>query len=100
MMNQGNQKLRVVDETSAARELELVSEIFHRINRVIPERQDLETISSKTNVREALAKMERLGYSQLPVVDGGEVLGVFSYRSFAKRAAASTLSDVQKEKCV
>ena len=98
-MNQSNQKLRVVDETAASRELELVSEIFHRINRIIPENQDLLIISSKTNVRDALALMEQHGYSQLPVVDGGEVLGVFSYRSFARRAAAGTISEIQREKC-
>jgi hypothetical protein len=37
--------------------------------------------------------------SQVPVVDEREVLGVFSYRSFAKKAAHSTLDELNKEKC-
>src|ERR1019366_2223409 len=34
-----------------------------------------------------------------PVVDEGEVLGVFSFRSFALEAAGGTLEEWNKEKC-
>lgn len=38
-------------------------------------------------MREALDLMREHGFSQLPIVEGDQVLGVFSYRSFANRAA-------------
>jgi CBS domain-containing protein len=79
--------LRVLDESSVSRELDLASELFHRINRIIPENQQLLTIGPATAVRDAIALLRTHGYSQAPVVAGGEVLGVFSYRSFALKAA-------------
>jgi predicted transcriptional regulator len=93
-------QLYVLDETTVSRELDLVSELFHRINRIIPENQHLLTVSPETTARDAIALLLQHGYSQLPVVTSGEVLGVFSYRSFAKRAAASTMLDVTQQKSV
>jgi hypothetical protein len=43
--------------------------------------------------------MRKHGYSQVPIVEGGEVLGVFSYRSFAQGAASATLDECTKDKC-
>jgi predicted transcriptional regulator len=91
--------LRLLDHSSAHKEINLASELFHRINRIIPQDQVLLTVTPKCNVREAIALMHEHGYSQLPVVDKGEVLGVFSFRSFAKQAARATLDDWNKEKC-
>jgi predicted transcriptional regulator len=91
--------LRLLDHSSAVRELDLASELFHRINRIIPQDQVLLTVPPKCNVREAIGLMQEHGYSQLPVVDKGEVLGVFSFRSFAKEAARATVDDWIKEKC-
>jgi hypothetical protein len=34
-------QLRILDEIPVSRELDLVSELFHRINRIIPEKQHL-----------------------------------------------------------
>jgi predicted transcriptional regulator len=93
-------QLYVLDETTVSKELDLVSELFHRINRIIPENQHLVTVSPDTSAREAVSLLLQHGYSQIPVVAGGEVLGVFSFRSFAKRAAASTLLEVTKQKAV
>jgi hypothetical protein len=42
--------------------------------------------------------MREHGYSQVPVVERGEVFGVFSYRSFAQQAASVTLDDWTKQK--
>jgi CBS domain-containing protein len=42
--------------------------------------------------------MRKHGYSQLPVVENGEVLGVFSFRSFAQ-TAGETLEDWTRQKC-
>jgi CBS domain-containing protein len=99
-MSSPSLQLRVLDDTSVSRELDLVSELFHRINRIIPENQDLLTISPDTAVRDAIALLRKHGYSQVPVVAGGEVLGVFSYRSFAQKAAASTLQEIAQQKWV
>jgi len=91
--------LRLLDHSAAARELDLASELFHRINRIIPQDQSVLTVPPNCRVRDAIALMQKHGYSQLPVVDEGEVLGVFSFRSFAKEAAHATLDDWNKEKC-
>ena len=80
-------QLRILDTTSLTRELDLVSELFHRINRIIPENQHLLTIPPETTVREAVSLMLKHGYSQVPVVAGGEVLGVFSYRAFSPKSS-------------
>jgi predicted transcriptional regulator len=93
-------QLRILDEITVSRELDLVSELFHRINRIIPEKQHLLVIAPDTSVREAVTLMHRHGYSQVPVVAGGEVvLGVFSYRSFSQSAAALSLQDWTQQRC-
>ena len=91
--------LRVLDEPSVSRELDLVSELFHRINRIIPATQRLLVLSPDTTARDAIAQLRQHGYSQAPVVAGDEVLGVFSYRSFAKAIAAYSWQDLSQQKC-
>ena len=91
--------LQLLDHSLAAKELDLVSELFHRINRIIPENQSVLTIPPTCRVREAIALMRKHGYSQVPVVENKEVLGVFSFRSFAYEAAKATLEDWTKQKC-
>lgn len=91
--------LRILDESSAARELDLASELFHRINRIIPANQKLLTVPPKCKVREAVALMRAHGFSQIPVVEGNEVLGVFSFRSLAQEAAEASLEQWTKQKC-
>src|SRR6266545_3207160 len=98
-MASANPNLRLLDQSSVARELDLASELFHRINRIIPPDQTVLTVPPSCFVREAIAIMRKHGYSQLPVVENGEVLGVFSYRSFALEAAGSTLDDWTRQKC-
>ncbi len=60
--------------------------LFHRVNSVIPEAQEVVTVAPSTTAGEALALLAQHRFSQVPVVRGGEVLGSFSYRSFARRA--------------
>lgn len=91
--------LRLLDHSPAARKLDLASEVFHRINRIIPLDQSVLTIPPTCRVRDAIALMRTHGYSQLPVVENGEVLGVFSFRSFAYDAATTTLEECTKQKC-
>lgn len=60
------------------------TELFHRINSVIPNDQVLETVAPETSAEDALKILNERGFSQLPIVKGREVLGVFSYRSYAR----------------
>ena len=90
--------LRLLDHSGAAKELDLASELFHRINRIIPQNQVLLTVPPSCRARDAVALMQQHGYSQVPVVDNGEVLGVFSFRSFARYAAAATLEEWTRQK--
>jgi predicted transcriptional regulator len=60
-----------------------LTSVFHRINNVIPEDQELLCVSLDTPVLEALSLMKEKNYSQVPITAGEEVLGVFTYRSFA-----------------
>ena len=91
--------LAILDRSAASKELDLASELFHRINRVIPVDQSILTIPPSCRVRDAVAVMRQHNYSQVPVVENGEVLGIFSFRSFAQEAATATLEDWTKQKC-
>ena len=91
--------LRLLDQSAAARELDLASELFHRINRIIPQNQVLLTVLPSCRARDAVALMQQHGYSQVPVVDNGEVFGVFSFRSFARHAAGASLDEWTRQKC-
>lgn len=91
--------LRLLDHSTAAKELDLASELFHRINRIIPQDQSILTIPPTYRVRDAVTLMRHHGYSQLPVVESSEVLGVFSFRSFAQEAASATLEEWTKQRC-
>lgn len=61
---------------------------FHRVQRLIPEGQELRTIGPEKPMKEAFVIMQRNHYSQLLVVIGDAVLGVFYYRSFSTKAVA------------
>jgi predicted transcriptional regulator len=91
--------LRLLDQPPTEKEFDLVSELFHRINRVIPRNQAILTVAPDCRARDALILMHKHGYSQLPVVHDGEVIGVFSYRSFAHKAARESLDDWARQKC-
>jgi predicted transcriptional regulator len=96
--------LRLVEEC------DLATELFHRLNRILPESQEVATVSSTCTVREAMEKMADGGFSQLPVVADGKVIGVFSYRRFAQfiaRQQADTIDglgcapgDLPVEQCM
>lgn len=90
--------LVVLERLSKNRELDLASELFHRINKIIPSDQSVMTIAPECLVRDAVELMQKNGYSQIPVVQRGEVLGVFSFRGFAKGTANTTLTDWTKQR--
>lgn len=56
--------LRVLDRSSAVRELDLASELFHRINRIIPQDQELLVIPPDC--------LRRLGAGDRGPVGGGK----------------------------
>ena len=71
--------------TNIANELASVTELFHRVNSVIPDEQKLVTVKPEMAAADALELLEKHGFSQVPVVVGQEVLGLFSYRDFSRR---------------
>jgi CBS domain-containing protein len=74
-------------QTSAPKSL---AQLFHIVNRLIPEAQDVVAVSPTDTAGDALALMRKHGYSQLPVVQNGEVVGLFSYRAFSLEVAGMT----------
>ena len=61
-----------------------ITELFHRLNSVLPDDQVVVKVPPDMKAAEAIQIMKQHGFSQLPVVVGSEVLGLFSYRSFAQ----------------
>ncbi len=61
-----------------------LTELFHRLDRILPERQELITVNPNTSAREALVKMREHNLTQVPILTGSTVLGSFSYRSFSE----------------
>lgn len=64
---------------------ESITDLFHLVKSLIPENQALVCITPGTTVAEVIQKMEQNSFSQLPIIEGSAVLGIFSYRSFATR---------------
>jgi CBS domain-containing protein len=64
-------------------ESQSLAELFHLVSSLIPEGQDLVVASPEMTVAEAIRLMQNRDFSQLPVVAGQAVLGVFSFRSLA-----------------
>jgi CBS domain-containing protein len=69
---------------ATSREFTSITELFHRLNSVIPDEQKLVTVEPEMAVADALDLLEKHGFSQVPVVVGREVLGLFSYRTFSR----------------
>ena len=62
-----------------------VTDEFHTVNDLIPDDQEVFSIHPDVLVVDALDMMRERDYSQLPVLAGETVLGVFSYRSFSEK---------------
>jgi CBS domain-containing protein len=65
-----------------------ITDLFHRLNRVLPENQQVLTVPGEMVASKALILLRQHHFSQLPVVVAGEVLGMFSYRSFSNAVLA------------
>jgi CBS domain-containing protein len=79
-----------MEDSSQMNELQSVTSLFHRVNSVIPDAQQLITVEPEMPVADALDLLKEHGFSQVPVVVGKEVLGLFSYQTFSR--AVITLS--------
>jgi len=100
---EGDNPAPLVDRPAAAAAVEaetgdLAMELFHRVNRVLPEDQALVSVEPETSAREAIAIMTQRGFSQLPVVSAGRVLGIFSFRSYVVGTAALSLADLNGQR--
>jgi predicted transcriptional regulator len=73
-----------------------ITDLFHRINRVLPENQLVLTVPGEMIASEALKLLRQNHFSQVPVVVAGEVLGMFTYRSFADTVLAAVTSKSSK----
>ena len=71
--------------TGSQVESESLAELFHLIRSLIPEDQEVVAVPPEMRVTEAVRLMQRHNYSQLPVVAGRAVLGVFSFRSLTSK---------------
>jgi predicted transcriptional regulator len=69
---------------SVSAEIQSITDLFHRLNNVLPVDQKVVSVSPDTLALDALRTMDAHGYSQLPIMVGKEVFGLFSYRSFAR----------------
>ena len=72
------------DEMTDSQPAAPIVELFHMVQSLIPEGQQVATIPPYTRVADAIELMNDQRFSQLPVVSGNAVLGVFSYRSLTK----------------
>jgi CBS domain-containing protein len=65
----------------------------------VPEKQVLLKLDPSMTAHEAIRLLEKHGYSQAPVVYKGEVLGIFSYKSFAMKVAEITFKEIGHQGC-
>lgn len=72
------------DASHAADDARSVTRLFHRLNSVLPIDQEVISVLPETPVHEAIEMLGKHGFSQLPVMVNGRVLGLFSYRSFSQ----------------
>ncbi|WP_421118586.1 CBS domain-containing protein [Aquihabitans daechungensis] len=78
-----DRSLKLVDEERDWQAARLPSGLFHVVNDLVPDGQELVTVPPDASVEEAMQLMRDHDYSQLPVLSGPNVLGLFSYRSLA-----------------
>lgn len=75
-----------------------LTELFHRVNSIIPDGQILITVDPEMPVADALALLDKHGYSQVPVTVEKEVLGLFSYQTFSEAVINESLAATEKHK--
>jgi predicted transcriptional regulator len=78
------------EERSEAETSPSEGQLFVRVNAVLPESQEIVAIEPGRPAEQALELMTENRFSQLPIVRGDRVIGLFSYRSYSAAAAADT----------
>ena len=68
---------------------------FHDVGNIFPGEIEIETVPPNARVGAALRRMLEKRFSQLPVVENGEVLGMFSLWSLAHHLSLSPGLKVQ-----
>jgi CBS domain-containing protein len=68
---------------------------FHDVGNIFPGEIELQTVAPDTRVGDALRLMMEKRFSQLPVIENGEVLGMFSLWSLAHHLSLSPGLKVQ-----
>lgn len=76
---------------------------FGPVRDLLPREQVVERVRHDEAVSSAIERMADNEYSQLPVERDGEVIGIFSWRSFGKTASSSlpaSAKDLRVESCL
>jgi CBS domain-containing protein len=73
-----------MDPPQSALDSRSVTALFHRLNSVLPTDQKIISVLPETPSQEALDLLSSHGFSQMPVMVGQQVIGLFSYRSFSQ----------------
>ena len=81
-----------------ANALSQTDQLFHRVSRSLPADQKILAFVPDLPAREAVKILEQSFYSQAPVAAGRKILGVFSFRSFAMKAAGYSLETLNSLK--
>lgn len=84
--------------TDIATALSQVDQLFHRVGRALPADQKILAFPPEMPAREAVKTLKQSFYSQAPVATGRKILGVFSFRSFAMKAAEYSLETLNSLK--
>ena len=72
------EEVHVSENVQILIELIRLTDEFHTVNHLIPDGQDILSVTTDMLVTEALDIMREKHFSQLPVVSGVNVIGVFS----------------------
>jgi predicted transcriptional regulator len=98
-MNEQPKGLRLLGDPPLPAEFRLVEDVFHRINKILPDSQEVLELEPDMPARDAVAKLLALHYTQAPVVQAGRVIGMFSLQSFAREAASASQAHWSQLKC-
>lgn len=71
-------------------------DVFHRVNSLLPDDQQVLSAEPTAAASDVLRLMEEHGFSQIPVLVGDAVIGVFTYRSLARRILELRATDLDK----
>jgi CBS domain-containing protein len=72
-----------------------ITELFHRISRVLPPDQEILQLPPQMKAFEAISLLKVRNYSQAPVVENDTVVGIFSFRSFSVEVASQNPEKIQ-----